>query len=134
MGCSKNLVTGHCSTVSHFRWRRTPKAWRGCCHHRESGTQELCVHSLDQMEKGHSVAILKSQQFQGGMSTSGTVEASWAHSAALLCAGRGFWESDGLHSSWKLSHCAAALVPSIKVQSYRGVFIPSIPVIDHRQH
>lgn len=77
------------------------KAWRGCCYHRESGTQGLCVHSLDQMEKGHNV-ILKFQQFQGGVSILGTLEANWAHSAAQLCAGRGFWESDGLYSSWKL--------------------------------
>lgn len=29
------------------------------------------------------------------------------------------------------SECAVALVPSFKVQSYKGVFIPSVLLIDH---
>lgn len=63
-----------------------------------------CVLTLwAKWRKGHSMGILKFQQFQGGVSILGTLEANWAHSTALLCAGRGFWESDGLHSSRELS-------------------------------
>lgn len=74
----KNLITGHCSTVGHFRLRKTPQAWRGCCHHKEFGIQGLCISTLGQMEKGHSLAILKSQQFHGGISVLETLPANKA--------------------------------------------------------
>lgn len=66
MGCSKkNLDTGHCSTVNHVRLRKTPKHGEDAVA--KSGTWGLCVSSLHEMEEGHSLAVLQSQQFQGGI-------------------------------------------------------------------
>lgn len=104
-----------------------------------SGGHELPKHGEDAViignlahrgwtkwRNGHSVVILKFQKFQGGVSILGTLEANKAHSAALLCAGRGFWESEGLHSSRKLNlHVLQLWFPPSKF-SHRKVF--SFPV------
>lgn len=100
-GCSKNLVGGHSSIANHFSLQLIHK------HGEDAVAVSLaytsCVLALwKKSRRGIAGPCVNPSNFKVAL-------ASWElcqptrlkviHSAALPCAGGGFWESDGLRSS-----------------------------------
>lgn len=93
----KILLTGHCS-MAWFDIEKNSQAQRQCCHYAELGIAGLCIlciSSLEQMEKGHSLSLLNPRSFEV-LFTSWKLPARPGPSLALLClCQRYFWDQKG---------------------------------------
>lgn len=106
VGCSKkNLVAGHSSIVNHFSLQQTHK------HGEDAVAMSLAYRSYvlalwKKWRKGIVGPCVNPSNFKVALAPWELCQPTRLkviHSAALPCAGGGFWESDGLCSSSKLS-------------------------------